>query len=67
MAEEAVHQPLLCRTHLHHKWVEEHTDDGSRYMHCVRCGKDRTEVDSSGFGGSNYAAGAAGGGMGGGG
>jgi hypothetical protein len=55
MAEDPQHQPLLCRTHVHHKWVEERTDDGSNYMRCVRCGKDRTQVDSSGSGASNLA------------
>lgn len=40
---------LLCALNLHHIWHGEHAEDGSRYMRCVRCGKDRS--GSSGGGG----------------
>lgn len=66
-------KPLLCRTNVHHKWVQKWTTDGHRYMCCARCGKDRTEYDDGNFSSTGKVAGAAlaqlglGGGMGGGG
>ncbi|HEU5265296.1 MAG TPA: hypothetical protein VFU35_01305 [Jatrophihabitans sp.] len=55
--DQAPHPTLLCRAHLHHKWVEDHTSDGQLYHRCAHCGKDRTEVDSNNFGGKVLGAG----------
>ncbi|MEV4953408.1 hypothetical protein MRBLAR21_001877 [Paenarthrobacter nitroguajacolicus] len=30
---------LMCKLNLGHQWHVEHTDDGSRYLRCTRCGK----------------------------
>jgi hypothetical protein len=65
MSRQLLRKPLLCRTHLHHKWTTAHTEDGERFTRCAHCGKDRTEVDKGNFGGKNLGAGFAG--MGGGG
>ncbi|MDQ1749882.1 MAG: hypothetical protein QOE71_938 [Pseudonocardiales bacterium] len=65
MSRQRPRKPLLCRTHLHHKWMTEHTEDGESFMRCTRCGTDRPEVDNGDFGGKNLGAGLAG--MGGGG
>jgi hypothetical protein len=65
MSAQEPRRPLLCRTHLHHKWVAEHTEDGGDFSRCAHCGKDRTEVDEGNFGGKNYGAGLAGSGGGG--
>ena len=32
--------PVMCRVRLHHRWRWQRTEDGGRYRHCVRCGKD---------------------------
>ena len=64
--EKSPHPTLLCRSHLHHKWVAEHTSDGQRYQRCAHCGKDRTEVDSNNFGSTGKILGAGLGGFGGG-
>ncbi len=45
MTEPTLHPTLLCRAHLHHKWVPAHTEDGGQYMRCAHCGKDKTEAD----------------------
>jgi hypothetical protein len=45
VADPTLHPTLLCRAHLHHKWVPAHTEDGGQYMRCEHCGKDKTEVD----------------------
>ena len=39
---------LLCRAHLHHRWIAAYTPDGERYMHCKYCGTDRTEFVNNG-------------------
>jgi hypothetical protein len=36
-------RPFLCRLNLDHRWRWASTEDGNRYEHCVRCGKDRSE------------------------
>jgi hypothetical protein len=46
--EQTLHPTMLCRAHLHHKWVPAHTEDGEQYMRCAHCGKDKAEPDSSG-------------------
>jgi hypothetical protein len=40
--------PLSCRLNLRHRWETVRTEDGSRYRHCQRCGKDETDM----FGGT---------------
>ena len=45
MTSHAAHQPILCRAHLHHKWIQDRNPDGKQYMRCARCKKDRTEFD----------------------
>ena len=60
MTEPTLHPTLLCRAHLHHKWVPAHTEDGEQYMHCAHCGKDKTDADPGNFDGSGYGAGLAG-------
>ena len=45
MPEPRLHPTLLCRAHLHHKWVPAQTADGGRYMCCAHCGKDKSEAD----------------------
>lgn len=47
-------RPLLCVLNLHHVWHLEHTEDGGRYVHCLRCGKDRS---GGGSGSGDWAAG----------
>jgi hypothetical protein len=32
--------PVICRLLLHHQWRLQRTEDGGRYRHCRRCGKD---------------------------
>jgi hypothetical protein len=34
------HRPLACRLNIHHRYRIQQTKDGSRYLHCPRCGKD---------------------------
>lgn len=34
-------KPVLCRTNLRHRWEWAHTPDGSRYVRCARCHKER--------------------------
>jgi hypothetical protein len=48
--EEAVMlgKPLMCRLNVHHVWHWDSADDGSRYQHCVRCGKDRSDYPEGG-------------------
>jgi hypothetical protein len=31
---------LLCKLNLRHEWHVQHTEDGSLYRRCLRCGKD---------------------------
>ncbi|WP_172804282.1 hypothetical protein [Arthrobacter sp. QXT-31] len=38
---------LMCKLNIRHEWHVEHTEDGSLYKRCLRCGKD----DDSGGGG----------------
>ncbi|MCW2648790.1 MAG: hypothetical protein JWP07_4899 [Pseudonocardiales bacterium] len=45
MSALVLHKPLLCRTHLHHKWAPDRTADGVRFTPCAHCGKDHTDVD----------------------
>jgi len=33
-------KPVLCRMNLHHRWRPAATEDGEKYLRCVRCGKD---------------------------
>jgi hypothetical protein len=40
-------KPLRCRLNIRHHWVFRSTEDGSRYMTCARCGKDRTGTTGS--------------------
>jgi hypothetical protein len=39
---------LLCKLNIQHDWHVEHTEDGSLYKRCKRCGKD----DDRGAGGT---------------
>jgi hypothetical protein len=41
-------RPLLCRLNLRHRWRWASTEDGDRYEHCLRCGKDRSEKAGGG-------------------
>ena len=45
-----LHPTLLCRTHLHHKWVPAHTEDGGRYMRCEHCGTEKVFEPGQGDG-----------------
>jgi hypothetical protein len=38
---------LMCRTNLHHVWRTNSTEDGSRYLRCARCGKDRPDSETA--------------------
>jgi hypothetical protein len=38
-------RPLLCRTHVHHKWRLERNPEGETYLRCGRCGNDRYDVE----------------------
>jgi hypothetical protein len=40
VALQAPARPLLCRLNLRHKWKRHSTEDGQRYLRCVRCDKD---------------------------
>ncbi|MDT4972779.1 MAG: hypothetical protein QOG22_2922, partial [Pseudonocardiales bacterium] len=51
MGALVLHKPLLCRTHLHHKWAPDRTADGVRFTPCAHCGKDHTDVDKGNFDG----------------
>ncbi|TLM73120.1 hypothetical protein FDW81_10600 [Pseudarthrobacter sp. NamB4] len=31
---------LMCKLNIHHAWHVEHSEDGSLYSRCRRCGKD---------------------------
>jgi hypothetical protein len=48
MTDDTLHPTLLCRMHLHHKWVPAHTEDGAQYMRCAHCGAEKVEPDTSG-------------------
>jgi hypothetical protein len=45
MSQRTPSDPLLCRTNLHHRWVEQKNADGESYLRCSRCGKDRYDVE----------------------
>jgi hypothetical protein len=45
VTEATPHPKVLCRAHLHHKWVPARTEDGGQYLRCAHCGKDKAEVD----------------------
>jgi hypothetical protein len=53
--------PLLCRTHLHHKWELTVNPDGDDYLRCAACGKDRYDVDRVQPGLGNFGGGIGGG------
>jgi hypothetical protein len=36
------HRPLRCLLNVRHDWHTESTEDGARFLHCRRCGKDET-------------------------
>jgi hypothetical protein len=55
--EPTPHPTLLCRAHLHHKWVPAHTEDGRQYVRCEHCGKDKTRYESGENDGKNLAGG----------
>jgi hypothetical protein len=44
------HRPLVCRLNLHHHYRIQHTEDGGRYLHCPRCGKDHYSSTHPGAG-----------------
>jgi hypothetical protein len=50
------HRPLACRLNIHHHYRIQHAEDGGRYWHCPRCGKDYFRNTHPG-GGSFMAAG----------
>ncbi|YAK89438.1 hypothetical protein ACUUMA_03375 [Paenarthrobacter nitroguajacolicus] len=37
--ESVMLKKLMCKLNLGHDWHAEHTEDGSRYLRCRRCGK----------------------------
>jgi hypothetical protein len=41
-------QALMCKLNIRHEWHVEHTEDGSLYKRCIRCGRD----DDRGGGGT---------------
>jgi hypothetical protein len=43
----SVRKPLLCRTHLHHRWAPARNPDGENYLRCRRCGTDLYDVERS--------------------
>ncbi len=45
---------LLCKLNIQHQWHVEHTEDGSLYKRCLRCGKD--DDSGGGGGGGNFSA-----------
>jgi hypothetical protein len=45
VTEETLHPTLLCRAHMHHKWVPAQTEDRGQYLRCAHCGKDKTDID----------------------
>jgi hypothetical protein len=47
MATPRLHKPLLCRTHLHHRWTQMRNPDGENYLRCSRCGTDLYDVERS--------------------
>jgi hypothetical protein len=38
-------KPLLCRLHLHHRWVLRVNPDGDDYFQCNSCGEDLYDVE----------------------
>jgi hypothetical protein len=52
--EKVMIRALVCKLNLRHEWHGEHTDDGSLYRGCLRCGKDdnRGSGRIGNFGGS---------------
>ena len=64
MTEPTLRPTLLCRAHLHHKWVPAHSEDGDQYLRCAHCGKDKTEVDTGDWNERGFGAGAVSGGSG---
>ncbi|MDP9695977.1 UNVERIFIED_ORG: hypothetical protein J2X79_003555 [Arthrobacter globiformis] len=47
-SEKVMIKALLCKLNIRHEWHVEHTEDGSLYKRCLRCGKD----DDRGGGGT---------------
>ena len=47
-SEKTMLKALLCKLNIQHDWHVEHTEDGSLYKRCKRCGKD----DDRGGGGT---------------
>ena len=45
MSTPTPRKPLLCRLNMRHKWERRSTEDGTGYLKCMACGKDRYEVD----------------------
>jgi len=40
----STHPALRCRLNLRHHWRLADTEDGARYMVCIRCGKEKAPV-----------------------
>ena len=38
--------PLTCRLNLWHSWRSSTTEDGSRYIACTKCGKEKPDRSS---------------------
>jgi hypothetical protein len=47
MTTATLRKPLLCRTHLHHRWAQSRNPDGEIYLRCRRCGTDLYDVERS--------------------
>lgn len=60
VTEPTLHPTLLCRAHLHHKWVPAQSEDGGQYMRCAHCGKDKTEADLENLDNKKFGGGLAG-------
>lgn len=44
-------KPLMCRLNVRHRWRWDSTEDGQRYEHCAKCGKDRADFPEDPSGG----------------
>ena len=52
--DSAAHVPIGCMIGLSHNWHLEHTEDGSLYWRCRRCGKDDDGLWRRSFGIDRY-------------
>lgn len=41
-------KPLMCRLNIRHAWRWDSTEDGARYEHCAKCGRDRSDFPEDG-------------------